>query len=257
MLYFVPVIVSDGREVTDKAGKSSLVFDTIFNPSIRARITSDADFKTFITARREKSGLVLGREIATPNIKSKGALESRSVLIPAYWSPETASTSPSSTPLVQEISTRTSNVLASIPPPSSAQASSSATGIALKTSTSSAKPPAAPSNTKQTPLVPTWAIEIENKGPGSRVARITVQLPLMKRPDHANTTLDIERNRLILSCPPSYSVLDVPILDPSSESRNGKSASPTLPPQDSIVQESILVVTAPVVSTVTPEAKAT
>ncbi len=65
--YYVPVIVSDGRETSDKclyfifitfattlanffiAGKASLVFDTIFNTSIGERVSKDLDYRTFIT----------------------------------------------------------------------------------------------------------------------------------------------------------------------------------------------------------------
>ena len=64
--WYVPTIVSDGRQDTDKggflpshkninlnkscysAGKLSLVFDAIFNSSLKSRTLKDPEFKTFL-----------------------------------------------------------------------------------------------------------------------------------------------------------------------------------------------------------------
>lgn len=64
--WYVPTVVSDGREDTDKgcvcliniecmasdswaiAGKLSLVFDAVFNSSLKSRSLKDPEFKTFL-----------------------------------------------------------------------------------------------------------------------------------------------------------------------------------------------------------------
>lgn len=63
--WYVPTIVSDGRQDTDKgrcvmspgiermnnvftAGKLSLVFDAVFNKSLKSRALKDPEFKTFL-----------------------------------------------------------------------------------------------------------------------------------------------------------------------------------------------------------------
>ncbi|GAW01721.1 Protein interacting with Hsp90 1 [Lentinula edodes] len=86
--WFVPVIVSEGRFDTDKAGKPSLVFDCVFHNSIKSRTLRDPEFKVFIielsVQRIEaQTQLVLSRQIGTPNIAAKGKLQPRTVSIPS------------------------------------------------------------------------------------------------------------------------------------------------------------------------------
>ncbi|TFK48328.1 hypothetical protein OE88DRAFT_1664847 [Heliocybe sulcata] len=96
--YFVPVIVSDPREDLDKAGKPAVVFDTIFNTSLKSKSLKSLEFKAFLIelalqrieaqssphslAAPKQPALLLSRQFGTPNIKSKGELKPRTVLIP-------------------------------------------------------------------------------------------------------------------------------------------------------------------------------
>ncbi|KAJ3891897.1 pre-RNA processing PIH1/Nop17-domain-containing protein [Lentinula edodes] len=86
--WFVPVIVSEGRLDTDKAGKPSLVFDCVFHNSIKSRTVRDPEFKVFIIELsiqriEAQTQLVLSRQIGTPNIAAKGKLQPRTVSIPS------------------------------------------------------------------------------------------------------------------------------------------------------------------------------
>lgn len=107
----IPVLVSDPRKDVDKgsgnprsvlivtvlmyrinkAGSSCLVFDCIYNPSIKSNITQlDSDFRLFIIELsfqriESQSGntvLLTRTHIKSPNIKSKGKLEERTVTLP-------------------------------------------------------------------------------------------------------------------------------------------------------------------------------
>ncbi|KAJ3500356.1 hypothetical protein NLJ89_g9834 [Agrocybe chaxingu] len=84
--WYVPVIVSNGREDKDKAGNPSIVFDCIYNTSVKSRTLRDPEFKVFLVAgpaaHRAQTGLSLSRNIGTPNIVSKGKLLPRTVQIP-------------------------------------------------------------------------------------------------------------------------------------------------------------------------------
>ncbi|KIM77387.1 hypothetical protein PILCRDRAFT_12029 [Piloderma croceum F 1598] len=93
--WYVPAIVSGGRQDKDKAGKLSLVFDAVFNSSLKTRTLTDPEFKTFLIElafqriEAQKSGsILLSRQIGTPNIASKGKLEPRTVQIPRVLYPE-------------------------------------------------------------------------------------------------------------------------------------------------------------------------
>ncbi|KAF9040151.1 pre-RNA processing PIH1/Nop17-domain-containing protein [Panaeolus papilionaceus] len=96
--WYVPVIVSNGKIDADKTGKPSLVFDCVYNSTIKSRTLRDPEFKIFLVELalqriEAQSGLGLSRSISTPNILSKGKLAPRSVLIPKAIFPETASES--------------------------------------------------------------------------------------------------------------------------------------------------------------------
>ncbi|KAG8858960.1 hypothetical protein FRB96_004780 [Tulasnella sp. 330] len=167
--YFVPVIVSDGRPVTDKAGKPSLVFDCVFNAGLKGRATKDTDYRTFLIELalervEDKSGLTLSREIATPNLLSKGDLEPRTVLIPSML--PTATTSK---PLIEEVKESPKPTAASAPPKSQVDQ-------------------------------PVWSAEVEKSG-----ILVTVQVPkLTKKLIGNNTTLDVEAHRIIFKVQQLY-----------------------------------------------------
>ncbi|KAK0478710.1 pre-RNA processing PIH1/Nop17-domain-containing protein [Armillaria novae-zelandiae] len=85
--WYVPVVVSEPRSDTDKAGKSSLVVDCIYNKSLKARVLRDPAWKTFLIELalqriEAQTALVLSRHIGTPNIASKGKLAPREVTLP-------------------------------------------------------------------------------------------------------------------------------------------------------------------------------
>ncbi|CCM03227.1 uncharacterized protein FIBRA_05352 [Fibroporia radiculosa] len=91
--WFVPVVVSEPREDRDKAGKPSVVFDCVYNSTLKSRALKDPEFKTFLIELafqriEAQHGVLLSRQIGTPNIRSKGELLSRTVLIPAALFPE-------------------------------------------------------------------------------------------------------------------------------------------------------------------------
>ncbi|KAF8169812.1 pre-RNA processing PIH1/Nop17-domain-containing protein [Pholiota molesta] len=86
---YIPAVVSPAREDKDKAGNPSLVFDCIYNTTIKARTLHNPEFKTFlielsIQRIEAQAGLILSRDIRTPNISSKGKLGPRTVEVPPH-----------------------------------------------------------------------------------------------------------------------------------------------------------------------------
>ncbi|PPR02838.1 hypothetical protein CVT24_002235 [Panaeolus cyanescens] len=76
--WYVPVVI---------AGKPSLVFDCVYNVTIKSRTLRDPEFKVFLVELalqriESQSGLLLSRTIGTPNILCKGKLTPRTVTIP-------------------------------------------------------------------------------------------------------------------------------------------------------------------------------
>jgi len=93
--YFVPVVVNEGRDDKDKAGKPSVVFDGILNPSLKSRMTKDINFRSLVLEiiishvespplAPHSRTLVLSRTLAMPNIRYKGTLSPREVEIPHF-----------------------------------------------------------------------------------------------------------------------------------------------------------------------------
>jgi len=85
--WFVPVLISDLRETADKAGKPSVVVDAVFHSSLKERCGVDSEFKMFLIQLafqhiEQQFNCLLSPSIATPNIVSKGKLNTRSVNIP-------------------------------------------------------------------------------------------------------------------------------------------------------------------------------
>ncbi|KAJ7048569.1 hypothetical protein C8F01DRAFT_1189579 [Mycena amicta] len=165
--WFVPVVVSEAREDhdTDKAGKSCLVFDCIFNSVVRSLSLRDPLFKTFI---QELSLQRVEAQIpATPNIASKGKLLPRTAVIPSVLPPPNGL-------LIQEIKE------------SSVAVSQAPKGI-LKSSP-----------VHNTPAELTWSWNIR---PESGTIEISVSVPLLTCTRIPRTTVDIEARRIILSVP--------------------------------------------------------
>ncbi|KAJ6553989.1 pre-RNA processing PIH1/Nop17-domain-containing protein [Mycena vulgaris] len=199
--WFVPVVVSDAKQDTDKAGNPSLVFDCVYNSSIRSRTVRDALFKTFIQELalqriEAQTTLILSRQISTPNIASKGKLLPRTVLIPSSFSSSSGPTAPTK-PLIEEVDVTPSAVA-----PNRSKPEISTKGILKPTAASQPKPtaPVKPDTASR----PTWTwAKTENDA-----IEITIAVPLLTRALVAQTTLDLEAKRLLLSVP-AHPPLDI------------------------------------------------
>ncbi len=152
------------------AGKPSLVFDCIYNKSLKSRVLRDQDLKLFLVElalqRIEiQFGIVLSRTIGTPNIASKGTLAPRTATIPNidYVKPEVP-TSSNTRPLIEEIT---------------------------------------PDSDQITPLSWTWRKDGD-------ALQVRIHVPDLTHKLVRETALDLEPRRIVLSVPtmPSYS-LDV------------------------------------------------
>ncbi|KAH7911790.1 hypothetical protein BJ138DRAFT_1112913 [Hygrophoropsis aurantiaca] len=208
--WFVPVVVSDGRQDTDKdqyhiycyrgahngaisshayrpAGQPSIVFDCIFNSSVKSRTLKDPEFKAFVIELalqriETQTSISLSRQISTPNIASKGKPETRQISVPTALYPDNHPNHRSSSALIQEI------------PPSDAK-------VTAKPDISSApkgilKPQAGSSTALQTPA---WSwTKTQSK------TRIAVEVPNLTHGEIPSSTLDIEPRRVILKIPPLY-----------------------------------------------------
>ncbi|KAJ7737852.1 pre-RNA processing PIH1/Nop17-domain-containing protein [Mycena maculata] len=196
--WFVPVVVSDAKQDTDKAGNPSLVFDCVYHTSIKSRSVRDPIFKTFIQELalqriEAQTTLVLSRQISTPNIASKGKLLPRTVLIPASF----LSQSPSGAlkkPLIEEIERLPA-------PPAAADVSVPAKGKGILKATTAASPTL---NAETAPPRPTWRWA---KTPSGSI-EITITIPSLTHALVARTTLDLEARRLLLAVP-SHPPLDI------------------------------------------------
>ncbi|KAI0742766.1 pre-RNA processing PIH1/Nop17-domain-containing protein [Daedaleopsis nitida] len=216
-LWFVPVIVSDPRLDTDKAGKPSVVIDCVFNASLKSRSLRSPEFKTYLIELafqriEAQHSLLLSRQIGTPNILSKGKLQKRSVLIPTslYSSAQpggepTAAPEPGPPrkPLIEELP-------AAPPKPK---------GI-LKKAPSTPESPSLAGNNKGA-LVPELTCSRTTDGR----LRIALSVPHLTRASIPSTTLDIEPRRLIFTSPPSNPsspgyALDLDLGRPDAELQN-------------------------------------
>ncbi|KAI0043691.1 hypothetical protein FA95DRAFT_1498222 [Auriscalpium vulgare] len=184
--WIVPVVVSEGRQDTDKAGKPALVFDAVFHTSLKSRVLKDLAFKTFLIELalqriEAQSSLSLSRALGTPNIASKGALSPRTAAVPADFFPPGHPHHASSAvgrKLVEEVAPK--------PVPKK--------GILRSKSAAEA------SAHMETPAW-TWVMA------GSAIA-VTIHVPKLTREHLPVAALDLEPTRLLLSIPPLYS-LDV------------------------------------------------
>ncbi|KAJ7216196.1 pre-RNA processing PIH1/Nop17-domain-containing protein [Mycena haematopus] len=175
--WFVPVVVSEPRQDTDKSGNPSLVFDCIYHTSIKSRTLRDPAFKIFIQELalqriEAQTSLVLSRQISTPNIASKGKLLPRTVLIPSV-----IPTAPNKRPLIEELTPSAAVAVNNKPDP--------VKGIL--------KPNAPPSTATR----PTWSWSKNANGS----IEITIAMPFLTRALVADTTLELEPRRLIIAVP--------------------------------------------------------
>ncbi|KAF9460470.1 hypothetical protein BDZ94DRAFT_924939 [Collybia nuda] len=180
------------------AGNPSLVFDCIYHTSVKSRTLIDPEFKIFLVElalqRLEaQTSLVLSRQIGTPNISSKGKLLPRTVLIPSFLAEKPQHSN--SKPLIEEVAH------------ASTSASSDSPGSHKPKAILKASPPqvssllAKPTTTRHEKLSWTWS-KIDER------LRIVISVPALITSDIAQTTLDIEPRRFIVSIP-GYPTLDV------------------------------------------------
>ncbi|KII90276.1 hypothetical protein PLICRDRAFT_138848 [Plicaturopsis crispa FD-325 SS-3] len=85
--WYVPVVVSKGRQDVDRAGKPSLVFDCVMNAGLKARTLREPEFKDYLIdlalqQTSARSSIPLARPWSTPNIRSKGKVEGWVVSLP-------------------------------------------------------------------------------------------------------------------------------------------------------------------------------
>jgi len=232
--YYVPVVVSEPREDKDKSGKPSLVFDCIFNFTLKSRCTKDPEFKMYILELalehvEAKANMQLSRQIGTPNIPSKGKLEPRSVLIPNALldpsQPLRPNLSKKPKPLVQELSTESKSL-----------------ETIKETETTTQAPPkpilkqTTVSTNSRTPMIQeldgdilrqsgasegrTLNINDENLPPprwkwmkdGDQI-KVDIEVPKLTRELCVASTLDVETRRIILHIPKQHHLdinLDLP-----------------------------------------------
>ncbi|KIJ34548.1 hypothetical protein M422DRAFT_262303 [Sphaerobolus stellatus SS14] len=203
--YFVPLVVSDGRDDKDKAGKPSLIFDAIVNPSLKSRMIKDINFRSFVLEillthielpplATQARSLSLSRTLASPNIRFKGTLVPREMDVPDFDSMKLASQAePISKPLIEEIPAEV--------PKSTVLPKS----ILKKTGSTSVDPipntyedPHAISVADKKHEVPTWRWE------GDRIVphqRLIIDAPKLTRGDHSNSTLALSEDILTLRTP--------------------------------------------------------
>ncbi|KAI6118097.1 hypothetical protein F5141DRAFT_1263659 [Pisolithus sp. B1] len=206
--WFVPLVVSDARRDSDKAGKPAVVFDAVFSLSIKSRTLKDADLKFFIIGvytshslpsltpflaselafqRIEaQTSIILSRQIGTPNIAFKGKLQARQVMVPASLYPPSHPNHSVPAKLIQEI-------------PSHPTADSTP-----ETGSKKHLP-----STRATPKIPSWSWCQEN----SRL-RIEINVPALTHAAIPLSTLDVEPRRVLLSVPSLYHLdIDLNALD--------------------------------------------
>ncbi|TFY78280.1 hypothetical protein EWM64_g5732 [Hericium alpestre] len=204
--WFVPVIVSDGRQDKDKAGNSALVFSCIFNPSLKSRALKDLEFKIFlielaIQRIEAQPGLSLSwDDIGTPNISSKGKIAPfdaslPAALFPGHEQPDSSASTKGKGRLIEELPPS-----GEIPPPDVKDASSKGKGKLIEEV--DLPPAGGPSlsadagDAKDTLGAPEWTWVQD--GPH---IRLTVAVPQLTREVIPRTTLDLGPRRILLHVP--------------------------------------------------------
>ncbi|CAE6510977.1 unnamed protein product [Rhizoctonia solani] len=219
----LPLVLSERRDGTDKAGQPSIIFDVIFNPTICSKAAKDPELRGTLIGREHVIGsirlelissrgrivsnrgedwvyveskyvqilalilaLVITPQlgIATPNIKFKGDITPRTARIPAFW----ATAEDASSARIKELDT----------------------------------------------AVPLWTWSPTREG-----CRIVIQVPDLTKSLYASSTLDLEARRLIFTAGSRYH-LDTPLLPPNQGTRapvGGTKFLPTTIDPDSAVAE--------------------
>lgn len=249
--WFVPVVVSEGRMDTDKAGKPALVFDCVYNASLKTRSLADQQFKTFLVELalqriEAQTSLMLSRQIGTPNIRSKGKLAPRTVHVSTELFGRLGADLPTSSPrssTIPGISDSGSSPVLGKPlieditsqdkkkSPSSFDGKLKGilkSGSSTKNGTQEAKV------SNNSPLAWTWSKENEQ-------LRITVSVSNLTHDLVKSSMLDIEHRRLILNIPgrPSLDInLELPdaeiVAKTPPQSHGAMLATSQTPGQDSI-----------------------
>lgn len=86
--YYIPLVLSDIRDDTDKAGVACKVVDCIVHPSARETVEKIPEYRNLLIAvaldqADDYYQWNLSREIVIPNIPSKGRLKERAVTVPS------------------------------------------------------------------------------------------------------------------------------------------------------------------------------
>ncbi|KAB5593746.1 PIH1 domain-containing protein 1 [Ceratobasidium theobromae] len=86
----LPLVLSERRDGTDKAGQPCIIFDAIFNTGVYHNAVKDTKLRSTLidvalSRIEEVAGFTLSRSFITPNIKSKGAIPPKAARIPAFW----------------------------------------------------------------------------------------------------------------------------------------------------------------------------
>jgi len=205
----ISVFTFDGRLDTDKAGKPALVFDCIYNSSLKHHASKDAEFKNFLMEFalqqiEAQNSISLSRTLGTPNISSKGVLEQRVVSIPATSFPpgHLFRPSPDKRPpkkLIEEVT--------------SSQATASKTDASNKLSSLGCLHPenAVTPHSNSAVEIPSWTWCQE----GGEI-RITIQVSKLTRATISSAALDLEPRRITLLIPDLYSIdIDLELSDAS------------------------------------------
>ncbi|THU97876.1 hypothetical protein K435DRAFT_662077 [Dendrothele bispora CBS 962.96] len=204
--WFVPVVVSEARQETDKAGKPSLVFDCVYNKSIKSRTLKDPEFKVFIIELalqriEAQTQLVLSRNIATPNISSKGKLQPRTVSIPAFLAPQKTSDSGPvllSTPAEPQPRLQQKRpLIQEVEEPSIPSAGASKPKSILKSTTH----PPVPSSSSSSPPPDRHGALRWSWSQGKDRLHIKISVPSLSEYLISQSSLDIEPRRLLLTIP--------------------------------------------------------
>ncbi|KAF8553622.1 hypothetical protein OG21DRAFT_1509953, partial [Imleria badia] len=202
--WFIPIVLSDARQDSDKAGQPAIVFDCVVNPCIKSHCLKDPDFKNFIIELalqriETQTTLVLSRQISTPNIASKGKPQSRRALVSATLYPAGHPNHQAPPTLIQEITDR-------------------------PTSTVKAQPKSilkVPSTPIPEHRIPAWSWTQQ----GSSL-RIVFDVPGITHAVIPESTLDVEPRRILLHIPALYDLdLNLEALDSELSSVFGKSGT--------------------------------
>ncbi|PIL25928.1 hypothetical protein GSI_11681 [Ganoderma sinense ZZ0214-1] len=207
--WFIPLIVSDPRTDSDKAGKPSVVFDCVFNSTLKSRALRSNEFKTFLIELafqriEAQHSLLLSRQIGTPNIASKGKLQPRSVLVPtSLFSSAPSTTTHAGAPLIEELPPSLPS-----PPAARSQPSKGILKSGPKTSQVATQPKSSTTPTASLPQL-SWSPTDDGH------LRIALSVPHLTRASIPNATLDLEPRRLIFIVPvPTPYALDLDLSQP-------------------------------------------